>query len=391
MNLKFNYIFKLGKMHKCPYCLTSVSKMSSIKKSITFDDPILKSKRNINYYACHNSNCPSHTNDPEGLPDELFETGSKIISLAGGSLSGKTHYIVQALSQFIDNGSLLAKKLNITGYPIEDGYSSVKFNDYRNSLYTDLQPIIQTDVADPEQYKPIIFITKINKGNTVKTTLLSLWDTSGEEFSKLTTLKKNHSNLHNADGIILLIDPFHITEIYEEVKHRLPNLNLPHCNSETVVQNLGKLLYQQQKAETLKKYKDRTIPQRVYEKLRSKVNKPIAICLTKGDMMSECEFLIPFPQQTILDFEQVYNSDDNQIDWELIDDISEKVKSFLERQAPQMMTNLREHFNLESKNVRFFNMYNFTTKFDDDKVITDIKPKGVLFPLLWLYRKFNLL
>jgi hypothetical protein len=200
--------------------------------------------------------CPSCNRQIEGLGGRNVH-----IPIIGGTSAGKSHYIVMATKQFIED------------YAPDHGITTAIADKQQQSNYqtkVDLlnkgERLNKTDDADdtPEAYN-----VELRKSRLKVPKLMYIYDTAGEHYGsdgramKQTYLKYTH-------GIILIIDPFAINQISREYADKLRSTT-------------NKLAPSDRKPDEIFATMLTTLEHSLQTKPGQQVKRPIAVVIVKSD------------------------------------------------------------------------------------------------------------
>lgn len=129
-----------------------------------------------------------------------------IISIIGSRDSGKSHYIGVLIHEILNE---MAKKFDWVIIPEANTLRLYEANFSR--IYTANQILNLTSKNYDGFYDPYIFYITDKKG---KTFTLTIYDTAGEDFESDDLMENSVKHAFHADGIIFLIDPLKIANIY---------------------------------------------------------------------------------------------------------------------------------------------------------------------------------
>ncbi|MEU9717191.1 hypothetical protein [Streptomyces sp. NPDC047976] len=144
------------------------------------------------------------------LPVQFGMVDNRLIAMVGPKASGKTVYMTVLLHELRHRvGEAYGAALMGTDDTTMRRYSS----EYEDRLYRDNQmfPGTQTASTTLNQVDPLVFRFGLRRrtllGERPQHTVLSFFDTAGEDFSSRESVELNTRYLANADGIVLLLDP----------------------------------------------------------------------------------------------------------------------------------------------------------------------------------------
>jgi double-GTPase-like protein len=147
------------------------------------------------------------------LPVHFGKVRSRMIALVGAKESGKTVYMTVLVHELMHR---VGEDLNaaISG---ADDETRLRFaSDYEQPLYRDARLLASTTTAGTRDRAPLVFrfttegrTSRLNRNGTgePQRTLLSFFDTAGEDLRSAQSVEENVQYLAAADGIVLLLDP----------------------------------------------------------------------------------------------------------------------------------------------------------------------------------------
>lgn len=144
------------------------------------------------------------------LPVQFGMVEDRMIAMVGAKASGKTVYMTVLLHEMMNRvGAVLGTSLMGS-----DDATMLRFSsDYQSPLFGDGQmfPGTRTAVANDNRVEPLVFRFGLRRRGLfryrLQHTVLSFFDTAGEDFNSRESVEINTRYLANADGIILLLDP----------------------------------------------------------------------------------------------------------------------------------------------------------------------------------------
>ncbi|MER6996719.1 hypothetical protein [Streptomyces sp. NPDC000410] len=144
------------------------------------------------------------------LPVQFGMVENRMIAMVGAKASGKTVYMTVLLHEVMHQvGAAFGAALMGA-----DDATMLRFSsDYQDQLFRDGQMFLgtRTAVANDNRVEPLVFRFGLRRrglfGERPQHTVLSFFDTAGEDFSSRDGMEINTRYLANADGIILLLDP----------------------------------------------------------------------------------------------------------------------------------------------------------------------------------------
>lgn len=174
-------------------------------------------KRSDIRYQCFNCK--------QDLPQDVIELKSKIISIVGGRGSGKTIYI-SLLINFIENNIKFGSNQTFTeveGDKRDINTDIVSMIQHKLKVENSLpEPTLPREVKSDESTAglPLIYFYK----NNASTTVLSFYDSAGEDLQNYEALQQDYDYIVNSSGIIFIMDIFSGFEEFRNTKSSLINL-----------------------------------------------------------------------------------------------------------------------------------------------------------------------
>ncbi|MFD5563745.1 TRAFAC clade GTPase domain-containing protein [Kitasatospora griseola] len=147
------------------------------------------------------------------LPAQFGLVDNRLIAMVGAKASGKTVYMTVLLHE------LMNRVGSAGGFALmaADDETMTRFDsDYQDPLYQggELFHGTRTAVANDHRVDPLVFRFGVERrrllGARPEHTLLSFFDTAGEDFSSQESVQLNTRYLANADGVILILDPLQL-------------------------------------------------------------------------------------------------------------------------------------------------------------------------------------
>ncbi|GAB3689738.1 hypothetical protein GCM10027589_57000 [Actinocorallia lasiicapitis] len=143
------------------------------------------------------------------LPVHFGKIDNRLIAMIGAKESGKTVYMTVLLHE-LNHGVGRRFDASVQG---SDDHTRRQFAErFEHDLYTERQLPGTTRSAAAEHRLPLVFRFSLNKrglagGERTKTTLMSFFDTAGEDLTSSESVELNTRYLRSASGVILLLDP----------------------------------------------------------------------------------------------------------------------------------------------------------------------------------------
>jgi len=143
------------------------------------------------------------------LPLKYGKVDSRLIAMIGASQSGKTVFVTVLMHELMHRlgGILDAACLG------SDDETLKSFNSYDHGLYDQHELPRKTDpVAAPSQRQPLVFRLAMTRRRPLRPpreqqTILSFFDTAGEDLTSRESIELNVRYLANSHAIIMLLDP----------------------------------------------------------------------------------------------------------------------------------------------------------------------------------------
>ena len=300
--------------------------------------------------------CPSpETNKSQVIPPRALNQ-SVSIALLGGRNSGKSNYIAVLVNEIKKK---MSSAFDCSLMPCDDTTDETYNNEFYKPLFKDSHPLKSTDSG---RKKPLLFTIDFYKKSlfikSMNNLLLPLYDTAGENMESLKTLNTNVNYIKNAGGIILLLDPFEIEEIAEQIKANVSGTEAP-SKMEDILNRVQNILQE--------------------KKTNKIIETPIAIVLTKMDLV--CDFTSLIPPDSILrqPSGHIQNGYFSQREFKAVDSAVRTLITSSNDTANNLFKKL-EAF----KNAAFFAVSSFGCDPSVADLKRQLKPNRVLDPLLWL-------
>ena len=288
----------MAKMLACPYCYEQFEIRSILFRCRASQgnptcplttDPVLRDKLGVtrdlgpvfradgrkgtaNCRACGTETshraCPAcHSR----LPVQFGMVGSKMIAMAGAGRSGKTVYMTVVLHELKHRvgerfGAAIMGADEETKKQFEDSYEIPIYDKYRLP-----QTTMSAASRDRNHVPPLVFRFAARTGKPLdgrpRHTLLSFFDTAGEDFSTQDKVEENTRYLTSADGILLLLDPLQMAGGRRLAIPGAPLPSLPPVEQspENILSRVTEILLARKRG------------------TRSMISKPIAVVFTKVD------------------------------------------------------------------------------------------------------------
>ena len=368
------------KKYKCPYCLHEFTRAEA---------KMNRNSRGDAYYMCPNDQLENdRPRCGKRLPLNFFSSDSSVISIVGGTGTGKT-YFVMALRRILDGGVLL-NRLGISGTMY---YPDLESENYFEDLW---QQIIDGTRLNATQKNAGVerhaLCLQVNiSGYRTKTIYFSFFDNPGEGFNRDSYILDN-MNLHLSDAVIFLISP-----------EQLPNI-LPKVNGQGLVQNATSLLTVLTNIEGVFN-RDREIPQKeslisgltrgIRSLMPNKIPIPFAFCLSKCDLLSNVFPIIGKNVPRDLnrsDFQALGIITGSDVQKEKIKPIiSDNSRSILKTLDDNDECNIENHLKNYS-DCRMFAVQSVEVRSNNNgQEVINLSPKGISLLMYWILDKLKLM
>lgn len=287
------------------------------------------------------------------IPTEFLSGESLPIALIGAKASGKSNYIGVLIDEIKRK---MARTFNTT-LSVSCDETSKRYYDqfYKEPLYSYGEVVAATDAGEiPPMIFPLRFMDK--KDRITHSATLTFYDTAGENLDNETSIDICNRYIPNSKGIILLVDPLQIPGVRKQLEGRMP---LPNLNSDVT-----------------------DVLSRVVESIRAVkniksgcINIPLALAFTKLDALEQYDIL---PEDSILR-EHSRHVDIGAFSVSEFDACHKEMCDILENWFDADLLQLVKNFS----KYAYFGV-SALGSVPVNNTVTEIKPKRVLDPLLWL-------
>jgi hypothetical protein len=210
------------------------------------------------------------------LPVHFGKVRSRLIALVGAKESGKTVYMTVLVHELMHR---VGEDLNaaISG---ADDETRLRFaSDYEQPLYRDSRLLAPTTTAAARDRAPLVFrfttegrssrLSRNGPGEPQRT-LLSFFDTAGEDLRSTRAVEENVQYLAAADGVVLLLDPLQMRGARQLAAPgtRLPTPGAAGDEPANVLENITDLIMAKERI-----------------KASQRIGKPLAVVFTKMDAL----------------------------------------------------------------------------------------------------------
>jgi Double-GTPase 2 len=209
------------------------------------------------------------------LPVHFGKVRSRMIALVGAKESGKTVYMTVLVHELMHR---VGEDLNAAIGGADDNTRLRFASDYEQPLYRDARLLAPTTTATRDR-APLVFrfttegkSSRLSRNGTgePQRTLLSFFDTAGEDLRSAQSVEENVRYLAAADGIVLLLDPLQMRGARKLAApgSRLPTPGAAGDEPANVLENITDLIMAKEGI-----------------KASQRIGKPLAVVFTKMDAL----------------------------------------------------------------------------------------------------------
>ena len=217
------------------------------------------------------------------LPVHFGKVRSRLVALVGAKESGKTVYMTVLVHELMHRAG---EDLNAAISGADDNTRLRFASDYERPLYRDARLLAPTTTAATRDRAPLVFRfttegrsgllsrsgsrLSLNGTGEPQRTLLSFFDTAGEDLRSARSVEENVQYLAAADGIVLLLDPLQMRGARQLAAPGtlLPSPGAVGDQPANVLENITDLIMAKEGI-----------------KARQRISKPLAIVFTKMDTL----------------------------------------------------------------------------------------------------------
>lgn len=304
------------------------------------------------------------------LPVHFGKVGSRLIVPVGAKEAGKTVFMTVLVHELMHQ---TGQRFNaaITG---ADDYTRQRFaSEYERPLYRESKLLPPTTAAGTHNRAPLVFRfttegrRPLNGRPGPQRTLLSFFDTAGEDLRSAESIEQNVRYLGAADGILLLLDPLQMRGARNLAAPgtRLPTPGFPDDEPATVLENVTDLLLASEG-----------------KKPNKRISKPLAIVFTKmdtlmHDLKETSPLLRPPPQEGYFDERDSL-------------EVHTEIQRLLARWEGTRIDQIAQ---LNYRRFRYFGVSALgETPTQDNRVAArGIRPWRVASPILWILAQFGII
>lgn len=210
------------------------------------------------------------------LPVHFGKVRSRLIALVGAKESGKTVYMTVLVHELMHR---VGEDLNAAISGADDDTRLRFASDYEQPLYRDARLLAPTTTAAARDRAPLVFrfttegrSSRLSRNGTgePQRTLLSFFDTAGEDLRSARSVEENVQYLAAADGVVLLLDPLQMRGARQLAGPgtRLPSPGAAGDEPANVLENITDLIMAKERI-----------------KASQRISKPLAVVFTKMDAL----------------------------------------------------------------------------------------------------------
>lgn len=275
------------------------------------------------------------------------------ISLVGAAGVGKSHFLTVLLHTIKEE---MSKAYDCALYPIG---GDVTLEQYQRNYYTPLYvegrciPSTERDAVEPLIYS-LVFA---DGGKHGVNTSLTFYDACGANFESERTMEDRNRDIYNSKGIIFLIDPTQ----FEEIRKQRAAQGRDVCEGDPVTL-LSRMVHLIRNGSG-------------QSDLNQKINVPIAVCITKMDILKSALDVSSFLRGTSRHLRQPLfdKIDFNSCNLEIIS----LIESWAGKELVTQVDSQFEHYG-------FFAFSSLGSEPTQDGRVNHIVPHRIMDPFLWI-------
>lgn len=175
------------------------------------------------------------------LPVQFGMVDNRLIAMVGARNSGKTVLMTVLLHELMNR---VGENFRVSLMGSDESTMTRFGSEYQDKLYKRRQMLLGTQSAAGQDNRvdPLVFRFGVNRdglmGTRPKPTVLSFFDTAGEDFNSRESVELNTRYLSSADGIIIVLDPLQMRGAQELA---LEGTVMPSADSNTPQQVLSRI------------------------------------------------------------------------------------------------------------------------------------------------------
>jgi hypothetical protein len=296
------------------------------------------------------------------LPVHFGKVRSRLIALVGAKETGKTVFMTVLVHELMHR---VGERFNAAISGADDNTRHRFAGDYEHPLYRESRLLPPTVTAGLRDRAPMVFRFTTDGRTGPQHTLLSFFDTAGEDLTSRRSVEDNVRYLAAADGIVLLLDPLQMRGARELAAPgtRLPAAGTAADEPTNVLENITDLMLA-----------------KAGRKPSARIDKPLAIAFTKldtltHDMKETSPLRRPQPEAPFFDEQD-----------------SEEVHGDLQRLLSRWEgSRIDQIARLHYRKYRYFGVSALgETPTPDNRVAArGVRPYRVADPFMWILGEFN--
>lgn len=277
------------------------------------------------------------------------------LSIVGTQGSGKSHYLSVLINEIRHS---VGKAYNCSLYPLGGDDTILQYEKYYYDPLFLEKETLQSTVQD--MIRPLMYSLVFNEEASGKTCNLTFYDACGENFSNERIMANYNRSVFNSRGILFLVDPSQLPGLREEFQQR----GLP-VSEEDFSAQLGRTIQLIRQGRGL-------------DNLNNKIDIPIAICVTKMDLVRQrldASSFLRYPSRHL-----------QQDAYELVDHNAchMEMEALLNNwQANELINQVKSQF----EHTAFFGISALGNAPATDGTVSHVTPFRVSDPFLWLLAK----
>jgi Double-GTPase 2 len=206
------------------------------------------------------------------LPVHFGKVSSRLIALVGAKETGKTVFMTVLVHELMNR---VGRRFDAAMSGADDSTRERFSSGYEGPLYRERRLLGATATAASSGREPLVFRLTTEERRLIgaavpRHTLLSFFDTAGEDLTSKQSVEENVRYLSAADGIVLLLDPLQMRGARDLAK---PGTRMPAAGAAA-----------DEPAHVLERITDLVMT--VDGGPRKKISKPLAIAFTKLDTLN---------------------------------------------------------------------------------------------------------
>ncbi len=300
------------------------------------------------------------------IPPGAEEDGNRIFVILGPKGVGKSHYIAVLINQLKNS---VSSEFNGVLSAATDGTTLKYRNMYYHRLYEEKRKLLPTksfDVSDDSR-EPLIYYLRMFDKDSPKVFTFAFFDTAGEDLTssdRMMSLSLN-SFISKAAGLVYLVDPLQARYINQRI--HVDNKPEIGPDESDMLNNVCQIIRTNKKI-----------------KAKEKIDIPIAVCLTKSDVLfkapeNEEEDKVLFGPSSALHIPREHGKYDKENFDQIDAELEEYLRRCLGENFIQTVNGFREHC--------FFAISSLGCNPTGSSLPRGISPMRVEDPFIWLLNR----